>query len=164
MQPATPIQPVMPMAAPMTAAPVAVAPVVVAPVVVAPVDPIDEAPQAIWYVRPPSGGQYGPARGDIMRKWMTEGRVSSDSLVWREGWEDWRTAAHVFPSLGAAITPPMPAPVVPASYAPSPPSPYGATAYRSRRRSSPMMAITVVAVLGLMCVALFVALVFILTR
>src|SRR5690349_17915366 len=28
-------------------------------------DPIAEAPAAIWYVRPPSGGQYGPARGDI---------------------------------------------------------------------------------------------------
>src|SRR5262249_51058507 len=46
-------------------------------------DPIAEAPSAIWYVRPPTGGQYGPARGDIMRKWISEGRVSSDSLVWR---------------------------------------------------------------------------------
>src|SRR5207253_11492968 len=44
-------------------------------------DPIAEAPSAIWYVRPPTGGQYGPARGDIMRKWISEGRVSSDSLV-----------------------------------------------------------------------------------
>src|SRR5262245_51455506 len=30
-------------------------------------DPIAEAPAAIWYVRPPTGGQYGPAKGDIMR-------------------------------------------------------------------------------------------------
>src|SRR5207249_3997580 len=43
----------------------------------APDDPIAEAPAAIWYVRPPTGGQYGPARGDIMRKWLSEGRVSS---------------------------------------------------------------------------------------
>jgi hypothetical protein len=156
MRPATPFQAVMPVAAPMTAAPAAVAPV----------DPIEEAPQAIWYVRPPSGGQYGPARGDIMRKWMTEGRVSSDSLVWREGWEDWRTASHVFPSLGASVTPPMPAPVAPVSYAasPTPAYPPGTAARRGRHRSSPMVAITVVTVLGLMCVALFVALVFILTR
>src|SRR5262249_25988977 len=52
--------------------------------------PFAEAPAAIWYVRPPSGGQYGPARGEIMRRWIAEGRVSSDSLVWREGWTDWQ--------------------------------------------------------------------------
>jgi hypothetical protein len=46
-------------------------------------DPIAEAPAATWYVRPPGGGQYGPARGEVMRKWIAEGRVSSDSLVWR---------------------------------------------------------------------------------
>ena len=86
---------------------------------VAPLDPIDEAPQAIWYVRPPSGGQYGPARGDIMRKWMGEGRVSPDSLVWREGWDDWRTAAEAFPSLGGPGTPPQPVPRTPPSNAPS---------------------------------------------
>src|SRR5262245_22611632 len=39
-------------------------------------DPIAEAPAAIWYVRPPTGGQYGPARGEVMRKWLAEGRVS----------------------------------------------------------------------------------------
>ena len=49
-------------------------------------DPIDEAPDAVWYVRPPTGGQFGPASGEIMRRWMREGRVSADSLVWREGW------------------------------------------------------------------------------
>jgi len=65
------------------------------------VDPIAEAPLAAWYVRPPAGGQYGPARGDVMRKWIGEGRVSSDSLVWREGWSDWRNAGVLFPSLGA---------------------------------------------------------------
>ena len=53
----------------------------------------------IWYVRPPSGGQFGPAAGDLMRGWITEGRVSADSLVWREGWRDWQEAAIVFPKL-----------------------------------------------------------------
>ena len=62
-------------------------------------DPIAEAPAAIWYVRPPTGGQYGPARGDVMRKWISEGRVSSDSLVWREGWTDWQNAGKLFPTL-----------------------------------------------------------------
>jgi hypothetical protein len=63
-------------------------------------DPIAEVPEAVWYVRPPSGGQYGPARGDVMRRWVDEGRVSSDSMVWREGWADWQTAGPVFPTLG----------------------------------------------------------------
>lgn len=62
-------------------------------------DAILEAPEAVWYVRPPSGGQYGPADADIMRRWLEEGRVSADSLVWREGWDDWRTGDAVFPSL-----------------------------------------------------------------
>jgi hypothetical protein len=73
-------------------------------------DPIAEAPQAIWYVRPPSGGQYGPAAGDVMRKWITEGRVSSDSLVWREGWAEWREAGPLFPNLPTAA-PAVAAPV-----------------------------------------------------
>ncbi|MFO7907507.1 MAG: DUF4339 domain-containing protein [Planctomycetota bacterium] len=62
-------------------------------------DAISEVPEAVWYVRPPSGGQYGPADGEIMRRWLNEGRISADSLVWREGWSDWRTGDSVFPSL-----------------------------------------------------------------
>lgn len=66
-------------------------------------DPIDEAPSAVWYVRPPSGGQYGPARGDILRKWIAEGRVTGDSHVWREGWPDWRLASEVLPALARGV-------------------------------------------------------------
>jgi hypothetical protein len=154
---AVPMQPVVPT---QPAAPVQP----MAPVQAARVDPIDEAPEAIWYVRPPSGGQYGPARGDIMRKWMGEGRVSPDSLVWREGWDDWHTASDVFLSLGSAVTPPMPAPVAPAAYSASPTPSHSSLSHRPRRRNSTALAITVVTVLGLMCVALFVALIFILMR
>ena len=53
----------------------------------------------IWYVRPPSGGQFGPASGELMKTWLSEGRVSADSLVWREGWRDWQEAGTVFPKL-----------------------------------------------------------------
>jgi hypothetical protein len=62
-------------------------------------DPIEESPESIWYVRPPSGGQYGPAKGEVVRRWIAEGRVSADSLVWREGWAEWRLAGPIFPSL-----------------------------------------------------------------
>ncbi len=65
-------------------------------------DPLAEAPNAVWYVRPPTGGQFGPAPGDVMRNWIDEGRVSPDSLVWREGWRDWQEAGQVFPQLRAS--------------------------------------------------------------
>ncbi|MDH3717727.1 MAG: GYF domain-containing protein [Planctomycetota bacterium] len=65
--------------------------------VVAATDPLAESPHAVWYVRPVTGGQYGPAAADVMRQWLDEGRVAADSLVWREGWPDWRPAATTFP-------------------------------------------------------------------
>lgn len=63
-------------------------------------DPISAGPHLIWYVRPPSGGQYGPAEGDVMRQWVQEGRVTADSLVWQEGWDEWRSAVEIFPQIG----------------------------------------------------------------
>jgi hypothetical protein len=43
-----------------------------------------------------------------MRNWLSEGRISSDSLVWREGWRDWLEAGDVFIELRPqpAATPP----------------------------------------------------------
>jgi hypothetical protein len=61
---------------------------------------LDEAPDAIWYVRPPTGGQYGPAKGDVLRRWIAEGRVSEEALVWREGWADWQLAGPVLRNQG----------------------------------------------------------------
>jgi len=60
-------------------------------------DALRDAPDVIWYIRPPSGGQYGPASRDVMRAWLAEGRITPDSLVWREGWRDWKEAIQVFP-------------------------------------------------------------------
>ena len=60
---------------------------------------LPKSPDAVWYVRPPSGGQYGPADGAIMQRWLDEGRVGADSLVSREGWPDWKIATDVFASL-----------------------------------------------------------------
>ncbi len=64
-------------------------------------DPLAEAGDVVWYVRPPNGGQFGPAGADVMRTWISEGRVSPDCLVWREGWRDWQEASHVFPTSAA---------------------------------------------------------------
>jgi hypothetical protein len=129
------------------------------------VDPIAEAPAAIWYVRPPGGGQYGPARGDVMRRWIAEGRVSGDSLVWREGWTDWRNAAQLFPSLlpGAAVasaTSAAPA----ASVATSSRSTRTATRYRNKKSSGSGLAIAALVVLAILCVALVAVLAYVLTN
>ena len=60
---------------------------------------LEDDPDATWYVRPPSGGQYGPASSDILRKWIGEGRVASTALLWRDGWPQWRDASEALPEL-----------------------------------------------------------------
>jgi hypothetical protein len=62
-------------------------------------DPLSESPGAVWYVRPASGGQFGPATAEVMRGWLAEGRVGADTLVWREGWREWQDASATFPQL-----------------------------------------------------------------
>ncbi len=57
---------------------------------------INEVPDATWYVRPPAGGQYGPAPANIFCEWLAENRVTRDSLVWRDGWQQWLVANEVF--------------------------------------------------------------------
>lgn len=86
---------------------------------------IREAPGATWYVRPPAGGQYGPAPANIFCEWLTENRVTRDSLVWRDGWPQWLVANEVFvdyfgpavpPSDASSVSPaPIFAPTAPAA-------------------------------------------------
>jgi hypothetical protein len=121
------------------------------------VDPITDAPHAVWFVRPPSGGQYGPASGDIMRTWIAEGRVTDDSLVWREGWPDWKKAGPLFPGLRAASG---------ESSAEDLPDIVTQTTQRSttelyRRKKSTKTALTVVVLLLMACVILFATLVYV---
>jgi len=121
----------------------------------APADPLTEAGDVVWYVRPPSGGQYGPATRDIMRTWLGEGRISPDSLVWREGWRDWQSAGSVFPQLAATSTFP--------GFAAIADTAAGAHHAAAVRRRSPgsqaaIIALLVTAVLALAGVFLFVLL------
>ena len=104
--------PVQPVGGPVTAPAVTAVPVASVPVAspVGVVDPLLEAPQAMWYVRPSSGGQFGPAGAELMRQWLEEGRVAADSLVWRDGWPDWKPAASCFPQFAE---PSEPEPAVP---------------------------------------------------
>lgn len=169
--PAVESRPAAPTAVP--AAPVAVAVPAAIPVAAAvSVDPIAESPAAIWYVRPPGGDQYGPARGDVMRRWIAEGRVSTDSLVWREGWSDWLTAGDVFPSLRPAAAQPPSPPSAAAALAPSttgtsaaPTMPARSSRltnrYEARRKQGSGLGIAVIVFLGLLCVVLAILLVYV---
>lgn len=60
---------------------------------------LESEPEAAWYVRPPSGGQYGPASSELLRRWIEEHRVAAAALLWREGWHQWRVAGEALPEL-----------------------------------------------------------------
>jgi len=117
-------------------------------------DPLAEAGNVVWYVRPPSGGQYGPATADIMRNWISEGRISPDTLVWREGWRDWQEAGEVFPQLGAGQTQAAPSALVGAAAGTS----IAASHRPVRRRSSKTTQIAMLT--GLILVVLVLLVVF----
>lgn len=83
---------------------------------------------ARWYVRPPSGGQYGPATTQTLLDWIKQRRITADSLVWREGLENWILARDLIPepfggqvpAVGAVASLPasLPAPKTSATSAP----------------------------------------------
>lgn len=54
---------------------------------------------AKWFVRPPTGGQFGPATSPLLLDWIKERRVTSDSLLWKEGTTDWELASQLLPEL-----------------------------------------------------------------
>ena len=66
-------------------------------------DVMDHDATAKWYVRPPAGGQYGPADRHLLSEWITQGRVAPDALVWRDGWPQWRTASECMPDEMAMV-------------------------------------------------------------
>lgn len=138
-----------PLEAAQPAARLELAPVTAVPTPLA-ADPFAEAPTAVWYVRPASGGQFGPATGDIMRSWLAEGRVGADSLVWREGWPEWQDAAQVFPQLKPDDLPLVVSGKAGASV------PVAAVPPRSRRTARPTTVI--IAVLALAVLALLIVL------
>jgi hypothetical protein len=136
--------------------------------VAAPVNPLDEDPDAIWYVRPPSGGQFGPADGDVMRRWIEEKRVSASGLVWREGWPEWKKGSEVFPQLSGQPTPPTEVASTPAApsvatnnagntAADQPKQP--ASIYAARAKKKKGLGIAAIAILGVLIAVLAVTLI-----
>lgn len=67
-------------------------------------DLMNDSAKAVWFIRPPTGGQFGPASANLLRQWIQEGRVTGDSYVWCEGWDNWQLAADVFPAIASKIS------------------------------------------------------------
>lgn len=100
------------------------APIESPPSAVAASPPVVAQPRTgVWYVRPQAGGQFGPATDEVLKSWITEGRVAKDALVWREGWTEWKLAHEAADALPIPLVaaPIAAAPVAPDSAASSPP-------------------------------------------
>lgn len=52
-----------------------------------------------WYVYGRNGGSRGPASKAELDRWVAEGTVTGECMVFREGDNQWRWAADVYPSL-----------------------------------------------------------------
>lgn len=68
---------------------------------------------AVWFVRPPAGGQFGPADETTLTRWIHEKRIVADTYLWREGWPKWRRAGDMSSSLPEPLSLPVPTPVPP---------------------------------------------------
>lgn len=70
-----------------------------------------------WYVRPPSGGQFGPADTAVLATWIDENRITADSYLWRDGMEQWQLASELLPDVFPTPTPAAPLPTTPSANA-----------------------------------------------
>lgn len=75
-----------------------------------------------WYYVDAQGQQQGPVSPAILVGHARQGRVRPDSLVWREGWPEWRPLSSAAAELGltaAPASPPKAAPAPAAAAAPA---------------------------------------------
>src|SRR5262245_61530366 len=68
-----------------------------------------QAQEAQWYLAR-DGKQHGPISEAELTKFIEQGHLQPNDLVWREGFTEWRPAMLVFPARGR-----------PAASAPAPP-------------------------------------------
>jgi hypothetical protein len=102
-----------------------------------------------------------------MMKWISEGRVSGDCLVWRDGWRDWMRASQALAGIGgtSAVGAPQegasPSPVAGLAGGDARATVVGAESRYPRRYRSRSMTLAVVVFLVLASLALLVGLVFV---
>ena len=52
--------------------------------------------EQLFFVRPPSGGEYGPAAKEVIETWIQQKRVTAETLVCMLGSSQWKKAREVF--------------------------------------------------------------------
>lgn len=150
--------------------------------------PPPPAEPTAWYIRPASGGQFGPAGDDVFAQWIAEGRVSTDSWVWRNGWADWKAGGDAIrefnsrpPVASAPAIPPIAAdvdeefddePIIAVDLAPRPApaitaapvelSPADQRRAEIKRRKQQVRNLSIA--LGIVALLMLVVLIFVLTR
>ncbi|MEC7564555.1 MAG: hypothetical protein VX738_02630 [Planctomycetota bacterium] len=61
-----------------------------------------EKPDLNWYLRPETGGEFGPATNEVLGSWISENRVGSNTQLRREDWITWKTATDIFIDFSSA--------------------------------------------------------------
>jgi hypothetical protein len=52
--------------------------------------------EPLYFVRPPSGGEYGPANKATIELWISQRRITSETLICQVGSTQWKKAREVF--------------------------------------------------------------------
>jgi hypothetical protein len=112
------------------------------------------APTDRWHLKTPDGLTFGPVARAELDRWLSEGRVTSQSQILHEGAGQWSWAAQIYPHLqnAASDSPFQPGAVQPYLppgvnlYAPSPSiaSPYGYSPFRERHRGGAILTMAIV--------------------
>jgi len=81
--------------------------------------PTASAPAAaeMWYAKTEDEQTYGPVSRQELDEWATEGRLTADSQILREGASQWQWATDLYPQLSQ---PQQPAPAAPGPATPGP--------------------------------------------
>ena len=62
-------------------------------------DPLQAAPNLVWYVRHKRLGEKGPLKAQQVESMLESGQLRAGYIVWREDWNDWVPIDEVFPQL-----------------------------------------------------------------
>jgi hypothetical protein len=123
----------------------------------------------VWYVCLPDRQTYGPIPRATVDRWIVEGRLTQDSLVWCDAWTQWRPIATLVavPATTPVVsqtTPPTsdrpPPETVP--LAPTETVPVADQIRRRRHRRALSTTVTIATILTVVCLALIAVLVWVL--
>lgn len=56
----------------------------------------------VWHIHTEAGGQQGPFTKTQLASLVKSGQIDSETQILKDGWEDWKWAAELFPQLAPA--------------------------------------------------------------